>query len=162
MVAINGVQNTHGINAFAQGKEENGKRMNGDFALFLMEENAGKDSVAEQVKKDSRETIAAHNAALLQGNEVPDPKSEFMDFVDKSSDEQIRAQILAALGITEEDLEAMSPEDRMKMEMKIAEILKEKIRQQTEEQMASAQISETATSVMDAGTAKNTNKELEA
>ena len=46
--------------------------------------------------------------------------------------EKFRASYLAEKGLTEEDLAAMSPEDRMKIEEEIAAKIKEKITQSME------------------------------
>lgn len=52
---------------------------------------------------------------------------DFLDYVKKTPEERLRDKILKALGITEEDLESMPPEERLAVENKIREIIKETI-----------------------------------
>jgi hypothetical protein len=65
------------------------------------------------------------------GEEIEDGKSdavdEFLDYMKKTPEERLRDKILKALGVTEEDLEAMPPNERMAIEEKIREIIKETI-----------------------------------
>jgi|GEM_PF-6471102 len=53
--------------------------------------------------------------------------AEFLEIAKKSPAERIRDQILKAKGLTEEDVEAMSPEKREALEKEIADIIKDKI-----------------------------------
>ena len=50
---------------------------------------------------------------------------EFLEYMQKSPEERLRDKILKALGLTEEDVAAMSPDERMGLEKKIREIIKE-------------------------------------
>jgi hypothetical protein len=59
---------------------------------------------------------------------------KFMEFAEKSTEEKMRAQILAALGLSEDDLKNMSPEDREKVEKKIAAMIKSEIQKEQEKQ----------------------------
>jgi hypothetical protein len=60
----------------------------------------------------------------------------FMDYQSKSTEEKMRDQILASMGLTEDDLKNMSPEEREKVEAKIAQIIKEKMEEQREKEAA--------------------------
>jgi hypothetical protein len=60
------------------------------------------------------------------------PADEFLEYARMSPAERIRAGILDELGLTEEELEAMSPEERKAMEKVIAERTKEKVEQASE------------------------------
>ena len=70
-------------------------------------------------------------------------KDEFLEYARKSPAEKMRDMVLKELGLTEADLQAMSPEQREAIGKKIAEVLKEKMKeamqkQSTEEGAASA------------------------
>lgn len=63
-------------------------------------------------------------------SEKPKSKSvleEFKDFMNKSPEELMREQILRELGYTEEELAAMDPKERAKVEAKIKELVEAKI-----------------------------------
>jgi hypothetical protein len=53
---------------------------------------------------------------------------EFMAYMEKTPEERLRDDILKSLGLTEEDLENLPPEQRQAIEDKIKEMIKEKIR----------------------------------
>ncbi len=57
----------------------------------------------------------------------PSAKDEFLKFQSKSPAEKMRAMILAKLGVTEEQVKAMSAEDRKKIEDKIQEMIKQQV-----------------------------------
>jgi predicted HTH transcriptional regulator len=57
----------------------------------------------------------------------PSAKDEFLKFQSKSPAEKMRAMILAKLGVTEEQVKAMSTEDRKKIEDKIQEMIKQQV-----------------------------------
>lgn len=56
---------------------------------------------------------------------------EFLDFASKSWEEKVRAMILKTMGLKEEDLAAMDPADREKIEAKIKEKIEEEIEKKT-------------------------------
>ncbi|PZQ45864.1 MAG: hypothetical protein DI551_06250 [Micavibrio aeruginosavorus] len=56
---------------------------------------------------------------------------EFLDFTGKSWDEKIRAMILGSMGLEEEDLANMTPEEREKIEAKIKEKIDQEIEKKT-------------------------------
>jgi len=60
-------------------------------------------------------------------------QAEFLKRARMSVAEQMRAQILEALGVDEEKLKAMSPEEREAIEAKIKAMMKAKIEEQQEE-----------------------------
>ena len=57
----------------------------------------------------------------------PTAKDEFLKFQSKSPAEKMRAMILAKLGVTEEQVKAMSTEDRKKIEDKIKDMIKQQV-----------------------------------
>lgn len=52
---------------------------------------------------------------------------DFLDYMKKTPEERLREKILKALGLTEEDLQNMSPDERVGIENKIRDIIKETI-----------------------------------
>jgi hypothetical protein len=56
---------------------------------------------------------------------------EFLDFTGKSWQDKVRTMILKSMGLKEEDLAAMSPEDREKIEARIKEKIKEEVEKKT-------------------------------
>ena len=57
---------------------------------------------------------------------------EFRKFLDKTPEERMISQILSSMGLTEEDLKAMSPDELAKVQKEIARRVEEKIEQATE------------------------------
>ena len=56
------------------------------------------------------------------------PTDEFMAYMEKTPEERLRANILKSIGVTEEELESLPPEQRQAVEDKIKELIKERIR----------------------------------
>ena len=52
---------------------------------------------------------------------------QFMDYAKMSPIERMRAQILKSMGLTENDLKKMSPEQQKAVEQKIEQIIKQKL-----------------------------------
>lgn len=50
---------------------------------------------------------------------------QFLDYMKKTPEERLRDKILKALGVTEEDIKDMTPSERVGLEKKIQEIIKE-------------------------------------
>jgi hypothetical protein len=74
-------------------------------------------------------TLGASTAAgSAGGNAVAD----FMAYASETPAQQMRDTILRQLGLTENDLKAMSPQDRAKVEQKIKDLIKQKVEQSTE------------------------------
>ena len=57
----------------------------------------------------------------------PSAKDEFLRFQAMSPAQKMRAMMLAKLGLTEEEVKAMSPEDRKKVEEKIKQMIKQQV-----------------------------------
>lgn len=60
------------------------------------------------------------------------PAEEFLEEARKSPAERIRAAVLEEMGVTEEELEAMSAEQREAFEKQIADRIKDKVEQASE------------------------------
>jgi len=82
--------------------------------------------------------LALQDAGTPAGKSVPAASSEpaeepagpsaadqFLDFMKKTPEERLRDKILKALGVTEEDIKSMTPDERVALEQKIREIIKE-------------------------------------
>lgn len=54
-------------------------------------------------------------------------KDEFMKYQRMTPAEKMRAAMLSKLGLTEEQVKAMSPEDRKKVEEKIRDMIKQEV-----------------------------------
>lgn len=54
-------------------------------------------------------------------------EAEFLKYARMSPAERMRDAVLKQLGVTEEDLKAMSPEKRQAIEKKMAEMIKEQV-----------------------------------
>lgn len=59
-------------------------------------------------------------------------KDEFLKFQAMTPAQKMRAMMLAKLGLTEDDVKAMSPEDRKKVEDKLKEMIKQQVQNDPE------------------------------
>jgi TPP-dependent pyruvate/acetoin dehydrogenase alpha subunit len=66
-------------------------------------------------------------AASGQKPREKSPAEEFLELTEKSPAERMRALILGKMGLTEEELQAMDSEARMKIEEKIKEEIKKQV-----------------------------------
>ncbi|QUS38402.1 hypothetical protein RPMA_05740 [Tardiphaga alba] len=57
------------------------------------------------------------------------PEEKFLDYAKKSPAEKLRDSLLQSIGVTEEELAQMSPDQRKAIEEKIAEKIKETLEQ---------------------------------
>jgi hypothetical protein len=78
--------------------------------------------------------LDAASMLMLQGGEEADAKpakpsaaDEFMAYMKKTPEERMRDSILKSMGMTEEELESLPPEQRKAIEDKIKELIKEKV-----------------------------------
>jgi hypothetical protein len=67
-----------------------------------------------------------------------DPVQDFLNYVGKTPAEQMRDQILHSLGLTEDQVNAMNPADRAKLEQKVKELVREKVQESTEKKTGMA------------------------
>lgn len=74
---------------------------------------------------------AAGSNTGIEGGESDTVESsaadKFLEYMKKTPEERLRDKILKALGLTEEDLANMSPDERIGIEKKIEDIIKETI-----------------------------------
>lgn len=120
-------------------------QQNGTVFEVLLTENL---STEEQIKAKAAAKIAQHNAALEKA--IPDPKEEFRELMEKDSGERLREIVLMSLGITEEQLDALPPEERAKMEAKISQMIEDKIRMATEEELQKSAVTSATGAKLDA------------
>jgi hypothetical protein len=63
----------------------------------------------------------------LSASPAKSAKDEFMDYAKLTPAQKMRAAMLAKMGVTEEQLKAMSPEERQKIEDQIKKQIKEQV-----------------------------------
>jgi predicted flavoprotein YhiN len=69
-------------------------------------------------------TSSSDPLAALPGKSA---KDEFMDYAKMTPAQKMRAAMLSKLGVTEEQLKAMSPDERKKIEDKIKDMIKQQV-----------------------------------
>ncbi len=94
----------------------------------------------------SASAVTAQAIGQTEEAETPSAKDEFLEFMEMTPMERMRAQILRNLGVTEEQIAAMPPEERKKIEDKIRQIIEETVRRETEEKTAENIEADTTTS----------------
>jgi TPP-dependent pyruvate/acetoin dehydrogenase alpha subunit len=60
------------------------------------------------------------------------PEEKFLDYAKKNPAEKMRDALLSSIGVTEEELKNMSPEQQQEIEQKIADKIKEAVNKKTE------------------------------
>ena len=70
--------------------------------------------------------------AMPSSKTASTPEQDFLNFIGKTPAEQMRDQILHSLGVTDDDLKAMSTQDRAKIEAKIKQLVHEKVQESVE------------------------------
>ncbi|MES2030361.1 MAG: hypothetical protein V4477_14370 [Pseudomonadota bacterium] len=60
------------------------------------------------------------------------PEEKFLDYAKKTPAEKMRDALLSSIGVTEEELKNMSPDQRREVEQKIADKIKEAVNKKTE------------------------------
>ncbi len=65
--------------------------------------------------------------AATEDSSVPSPRDELLAWAEMDPAERLRAQILQSMGISEDDLEAMPPEERAAVEDEIRKAIEEKL-----------------------------------
>jgi hypothetical protein len=74
----------------------------------------------------SKLSASKSSASLAKTNTAPQSAEEkFLDYAKKTPAEKLRASLLAGAGVTEEQLQSMSPDQRKAIEQKIADQVKQ-------------------------------------
>lgn len=81
-----------------------------------------------QVKKTSQSTTSL----VKDDTATQSAEQKFLDYAKKSPAEKMRAALLASAGVTEEQLQSMSPDQRKAIEQKIADQVKQAAQKQAE------------------------------
>lgn len=84
------------------------------------------------------QVVTPETAVAAQSLGQSDAAQEFLDYMDKTPEERMRAQILGSMGMTEEELAALPADERKKIEDKIRETIEARIQKDTEEKTAEA------------------------
>lgn len=69
-------------------------------------------------------------------------KDEFLKFQAMTPAQKMRAMMLAKLGVTEEQLKAMSPEERAKVEQKLKDMVKQQVQNDPDKKDKTGQIAD--------------------
>jgi TPP-dependent pyruvate/acetoin dehydrogenase alpha subunit len=77
-------------------------------------------------------STAAPAAAARSPTSASDPAADFMAYLSKSPAQRMRDEIMRELGVSEDELKAMNPEQRAKIEEKVKELVRQKVQEQTE------------------------------
>jgi hypothetical protein len=72
-------------------------------------------------------TSTSTSSDPLAAGPATSAKDEFMDYAQMTPAQKMRAAMLGKLGVTEEELKAMSPEERKKVEDKIKDMIKQQV-----------------------------------
>ena len=69
-------------------------------------------------------------------------KDDFLKYQAMTPAQKMRAMALAKLGVTEEQLKAMSPEDRAKIEQKLKDMIKQQVQNDLDKKDKTGQIAD--------------------
>lgn len=69
-------------------------------------------------------------------------KDEFLKYAAMTPAEKMRAAMLAKLGVTEEELKAMTPEERAKVEQKLKDMIKQQVENDPDGKSKTGQIAD--------------------
>jgi hypothetical protein len=91
-------------------------------------------ATAAYLAAQADQRAASHELTETQGQSQAERTREaFLAYAQKSPMERLRDQILESLGLTEEGLAALPPEEKAAMEDKIRKIIEEKLRESMRE-----------------------------
>ncbi len=127
-----------------------------DYAAMARDEKAQQDAVearsgSAKTKVDAQiigqttltapaqitdEDVALENLEQAEQNEKKDVAAEFLKFAEMSAEEKMRYLMLQQMGVTEEQLAAMAPEQRAKIEQKIKESIEASLKKDSDQQRA--------------------------
>lgn len=78
----------------------------------------------------------------------PSAEEEFLDYMNKPTEDLLREAILKELGLTEEDMNNLDPKERAKIEAKIKELVERKIEEAMREEGYDVEISSVPPAVL--------------
>lgn len=101
-------------------------------AAYFIQSRTGGNNKANSGIADTISSIAGENSTQPKSDSVTssptkekiDYASQFMDYMKKTPAERLREEILKKLGLTEDDLKSMPPEEREAVEQTIAQEIK--------------------------------------
>lgn len=73
---------------------------------------------------------------------VSSAREDFMKFQAMTPTQKMRALMLAKLGVTEEQLKAMSPEERAKVEQKLKDMIKQQVQNDPDKKGQTGQVAD--------------------
>lgn len=107
---------------FGSAQSNSDNRDGGGFDLKAKRAEIAAELAAKQSKKPGAATEESVIAA-------------FQQYMDKSPAERMREQILGSMGLTEDDVKAMTPAERRAIEDKIASIIKQRMEEETRQKV---------------------------
>ncbi|MDP9808835.1 hypothetical protein J2W42_001677 [Rhizobium tibeticum] len=128
------ISSTYGLtNLFGQSGQRN-KQQSSDAEMSVRQSGAALQPSSTPTSISSMMwALQSSGTVTMDGTEDPAKArhdavvSEFTDLANKTPAERIRDQILQRLGLTEDDLKAMPPEEREAIEKQIADELKRQL-----------------------------------
>lgn len=122
------------------------ERTNAD--KFPENEKSAPSAAKSAVHRPTRNAAASTLFYAQQAASKPSPAETktneavdaFLEYMDKTSTELWRERILSSLGLTEESLAALSPEERRAVEEKIIQIIREEIEKSAKESAKAAEV----------------------
>lgn len=142
-------------------------------------EQNSQGSTSQQNAEDARQEAFAKLKVLLQNPDVAarlnasastqrptatTAAEAFREYMDKSPEEMIKAKFLAEMGMTEDEYNALPPEQKEKVDEQIAQRLQDDIEMKTQAKVQQAQVasqSERLAGVSDPAQAREQKKEKE-
>jgi hypothetical protein len=106
------------------------------------ENNASYDALSStpQMSDEVKSALIESQYDLVDTASVEKPKEdngakeEFLDYMNKTPEQRMRANILSKMGYTEEQLAALPDDERKKIEDKIKEMIKEELKEAVRKQ----------------------------
>lgn len=80
------------------------------------------------------EESQAVDAEEVSAFDKPSAEEEFLDYINRPTEDLLREAILKELGLTEEEVNNLDPKERVKIEAKIKELLEQKIEESMKEE----------------------------
>lgn len=108
--------------------------MSGNTVMPSKTTAADEQRFSDMLKEADKKTPATITASVTKPTTAAE---KFMKYQEMTAAEKFRASYLAEKGLTEDDLKAMSAEDRAKIEEEIAAKIREKVAEGVEKKLAS-------------------------
>ncbi|WP_431321771.1 hypothetical protein [Rhizobium sp. YTU87027] len=128
------ISSTYGLSSLFSQSGQRNKQQTSDTEVSVRQSGAALQPSSTPTSISSTMwALQSSGTATMDGTEDPSKArhdaviSEFTDLADQPPAERMRSQILERLGLTEDDLKAMPPEEREAIEKQIADELKRQL-----------------------------------